>query len=155
VSNILSIDESSINFEPLSIKTLPFFVETRNSVRNMLHDSRSFSFSEALDWFKVSKVSYWIIFLDNLPVGYFRFIKIEKNIYQIGADINPDFQRKRIASIAYPLFIDLIAKPLKCRLLKLRVLKSNFVAINFYSKMEFYIIGETELDYEMQKEIKY
>jgi RimJ/RimL family protein N-acetyltransferase len=121
----------------------------------MLHDSRSFSFSDALDWFKATKVTYWIIFMNNLPVGYFRFSKLEKNIYQIGADINPDFQRKRIASTAYPLFIDLIAKPLNCQALKLRVLKSNLVATNFYSKMGFYIIGETQLDYEMQKEIQY
>ncbi len=137
------------------METLPFFVETRNSVRNMLHDSRSFSLPEAIDWFKATKVSYWIIFFNDSPVGYFRFSKLEKNIYQIGADINPDFQRKRIASTAYPLFIDLIAKPLNCKSLKLRVLKSNLVAVNFYLKMEFYVIGETQLDYEMQKKIEY
>ena len=76
-------------------------------------------------------------------------------MWQIGADIHPDFQRKGIASEAYPLFISEIVKkqnPVPTSL-ELRVLKSNVIALSLYVKLGFSIQEETEIDFKMKMDL--
>jgi RimJ/RimL family protein N-acetyltransferase len=130
---------------------LPFFLNIRNQVKDKLHDSREFTLEEAQEWLQKTPVQYWIISNDLEKVGYFRLARINESLWQIGADIHPDFQRKGIASKAYPVFIDQIVKKLNPApsSLELRVLKNNSIAMSLYLKLGFEIDEETEIDYRM------
>ena len=144
-----------LSFSRLIKEDLPFFINIRNQVRVNLHDSREFTLVEAQEWLSKTSVQYWVISLDSTKVGYFRFARINESLWQIGADIHPDFQRKGIASKAYPLFISQIVRkqnPAPTSL-ELRVLKSNVIALSLYVKLGFSILEETEIDFRMKMDL--
>jgi RimJ/RimL family protein N-acetyltransferase len=140
-----------LHFARMQTSDLPFFLEVRNLVRNQLHDSREFSLSEAESWFAVTPNEYWLIFCEEIPVGYFRISKENIDSWQIGADIHPNFQRKGIATKAYHEFIDEIIRsdsnpPMR---LELRVLKTNPIAFQLYKNLGFTAVDDSENDITM------
>ena len=105
-----TIPAMTLSFSRLIEEDLPFFLRVRNQVKDKLHDAREFSLEEAQEWLTVTPVQYWVISLDLLKVGYFRLLRVNDSLWQIGADIHPDFQQKGIASKAYPIFISEIVR---------------------------------------------
>ena len=67
----------------------------------------------------------------------------------IGADIAPQHQGRRIASEAYPKFVQQVLIPWGITELELRVLKKNEVATKLYKNLGFVIDEETSSDYHM------
>ena len=147
-----TIPVMNLSFSRLIEEDLPFFLEVRNQIRDKLHDSREFTLEEAKEWLPVTPVQYWVISMDLLEVGYFRLTKLNDSLWQIGADIHPDFQRKGIATKAYPIFISKIVRNQNPppSSLELRVLKSNSIALSLYMKLGFAIAEETEIDFRMK-----
>lgn len=141
-----------LSFSRLIEEDLPFFLNIRNQVKNKLHDSREFTLEEAKEWLPKTPVQYWVISMDMLKVGYFRLTKLNDSLWQIGADIHPDYQRKGIATKAYPIFINQIVRKLNPppSSLELQVLKNNSIAFSLYVKLGFAIEEETEIDFKMK-----
>ena len=136
-------------FRELQESDLSWFVVLRNSVREMLHNPSVFNLQDAREWFPNSDTSYWIVELTGQRVGYFRITNTGLNQVMIGADIDPLFQGKGIASTAYPIFVREILIPRGVSQLELRVLKKNERAIKLYKKLGFVIDGQTSRDFHM------
>ena len=151
-----TIPVMKMEFSRLNEQDLPFFLDIRNRVRDKLHDSREFTLNEAIEWLPKSLTQYWIIYQDLVNVGYFRLLKVSDSLWQIGADIHPDFQNQGIASKAYPAFINEIVKSINPppALLELRVLKDNLIALSLYIKLGFVIQEETEIDLKMTLDLE-
>lgn len=152
ITHLNTIPVMNLSFSRLIEEDLPFFLEVRNQVRDKLHDSREFTLEEAKEWLPITPVQYWVISMDLLKVGYFRLTKLNDSLWQIGADIHPDFQRKGIATKAYPIFISKIVRKQNPppSSLELRVLKNNSIALSLYVKLGFAIEEETEIDFRMK-----
>lgn len=152
ITHVYTIPVMNLSFSRLIEEDLPFFLEVRNQVRDKLHDSREFTLEEAKEWLPTTPVQYWTISKDLTKVGYFRLTRINESLWQIGADIHPNFQRKGIASKAYPVFINQIVRKLNPvpSSLELRVLKNNLIALSLYLKLGFEIDEETEIDFRMK-----
>lgn len=146
--------EQTINFAPMIAEELPFLLAVRNQVRENLHNQNEFTLEDATKWWPVTDSRYWIIYSDQKKVGYFRVKHIEDGCWQIGADVDPAYQRRGIASVAYPKFVKEVLAPLGANDLELRVLKSNQVALALYQKLGFSIQDETETDYRMTSTVQ-
>ena len=151
-----TIPVMKMEFSRLKEQDLPFFLDIRNRVKDKLHDSREFTLNEAIEWLPKSVTQYWIIYQDLVNVGYFRLLQVSDSLWQIGADIHPDFQNQGIASKAYPAFINEIVKSINPppALLELRVLKNNLIALSLYIKLGFVIQEETEIDLKMTLDLE-
>ena len=133
-----------MKFTKITKNDLQFLSETRNLVaEEFLHDSRKFSYEECLAWFKETNPEYWMIWVEDERVGYFRltnFSKTNRNMY-IGADIHPDRQGKGYAFQAYSMFIPGVFAAWDLRKISLEVLATNQKAINLYQKLGFFEEG--------------
>jgi RimJ/RimL family protein N-acetyltransferase len=136
-------------FRPLTLIDLEWFIELRNDVREMLHNPKEFNLQQAIRWLPESETKYWIINVDGRDVGYFRVLESSQNRVLIGADISPEYQGKRLATLAYPKFVEEILIPRGYTELELRVLKKNIKAIKLYKNLGFVIDDETSNDYHM------
>ena len=87
-----------ISFKLLEETDLEFLNEVRNyCAEEYLHDSRTFSLNDTLNWFKNTQPQYYIILNQNEKIGYFRLSNYSitnQNIY-IGADLHPKFWGKK------------------------------------------------------------
>jgi RimJ/RimL family protein N-acetyltransferase len=115
----------------------------------MLHNPKEFNLQQAIRWLPESETKYWVINLDGRDVGYFRVLESSQNRVLIGADISPEYQGKRLATLAYPKFVEEILIPRGYTELELRVLKKNIKAIKLYKNLGFVIDDETSNDYHM------
>ena len=146
--------EPIIAFKPMIAEDLPFLLSVRNQVKDNLHDQNEFTLDEATAWWQITDSRYWIILRGEQQVGYFRVKRISGETWQIGADIDPVFQRQGIAGRAYPHFVREVLLPLGVTTLELRVLKKNSVAFNLYLKLGFDVAEETDTDYRMIQSAK-
>lgn len=132
------------SFKKILIDDIKFLNEVRNEYASeYLHDNRSFSLDESIEWFNKNDPDYWIIFLDDVRIGYFRlsnYSDVDKSIY-IGADIHKDYLNKGHGYLVYNLFIDKLFKERNLDKIKLEVLSTNKRALHLYEKIGFYIIG--------------
>jgi len=125
-------------------KITPDYLEFLNKVRNeyaleYLHDSRTFTIDETKNWYHKNNPDFWMIFADEVLIGYFRlsnYSKENKNIY-IGADIAKEYTGKGIAKKAYNLFIPFLFTEYNLNKISLEVLSTNQRAINLYDKLGF------------------
>lgn len=131
------------------MRDLEWFISVRNEVSQMLHNPEIFNLQQAIIWFPTSETKYWIINMNGPDVGYFRILRTSNQRVMIGADIAPPYQGRRIASEAYPKFIEEILIPSGIKELELRVLKKNEVAIKLYKTLGFQVDEETSIDYHM------
>lgn len=115
-----------------------------NTVRNeyaseYLHDSRTFSLDDTISWFETYKPDFYIIELNEQPIGYFRLSNHSvqnKNIY-IGADISIEYKGRGYGKAAYMLFIPYLFKEYDLNKISLEVLATNTIAISLYKKLGF------------------
>lgn len=132
------------SFKKMSIDDVKFLNEVRNEYAfEYLHDKRTFSLDESVEWFNKNNPDYWIIFINSNRIGYFRlsnYSEIDKSIY-IGADIHKDYVNKGHGYSAYNLFINKLFTERNLNKIKLEVLSTNERALHLYEKIGFNIIG--------------
>ena len=77
---------------------LPFLLEIRNhkSTRVNLEDDSIFDIDQCTKWFKTLTTPWFIIEVNNKPVGY---IRVKDDL--IGIDIHMDFRKKGYAKQAF------------------------------------------------------
>ena len=81
---------------------LPFLLEIRNheSTRVNLEDDSIFDIDQCIKWFKTLTSPWFIIEVDNKPVGY---IRVKGDL--IGVDIHMDFRKKGYAKQAFKEYL--------------------------------------------------
>ena len=133
-----------LKFEKITIDDVPFINEVRNGyAEDFLHDSTQYSLEQSYNWFKKNNPNFWIIFIGEEKVGYFRlsnFSEKNKNIY-IGADISQKYSGMGVATESYKKFIPYIFKTFNLNKISLEVLSDNKKAIHLYKKLGFTIEG--------------
>ena len=89
---------NDFNLRFLTKEDLPFLLEVRNdqSTRNNLENNLFFTLENCKLWFSKLESPWFIILVDNNPVGYIR-----TNGNEIGCDIHPNHRRKGYAKMAY------------------------------------------------------
>lgn len=92
-----------VSFKKLEKQHLPFLLEVRNnpSTKVNLENDSVFTLEQCESWFEKTNPKWFIIEVDNEPVGYFR-----TNGDEIGADIHPNYRRKGYAREAYNLYLN-------------------------------------------------
>jgi RimJ/RimL family protein N-acetyltransferase len=130
-------------FTKVQLDDLPFLCNVRNAyAKEFLHDSRTFTLIESISWFEAMNPNFWIIWLNEERIGYFRLSNWSKenhNIY-IGADIHPNFTGKGLGYSSYKNFMKfLFSKDSSYNLNKisLEVLSTNSRAYHLYKKLGF------------------
>lgn len=133
----------NLSFDKIKLEDLSFLCKVRNLyAQDFLHDSRTFTISQTVEWFEKTKPDFWIIKdidLQNQRIGYFRLSNhstTNKNIY-VGADIAPEFRGLGYAKKAYNTFIPWLFKNYDLNKISLEVLSTNLVAIELYKKLGF------------------
>jgi diamine N-acetyltransferase len=123
---------------------LEFLNQVRNTYANLyLHDSRIFTLEETLNWFNTYSPNYYIIFLHNTRIGYFRisnFSEINKNVY-VGADLDSKYHGQGLAYKSYLKFIPFLFESYNLNKISLEVLENNERAICLYKKLGFKVEG--------------
>ncbi len=114
---------------------LEFLLEIRNdaSTRFYLENDSIFSLDDCKEWFNKTNPHWFIIEVDNNPVGYFR-----TNGDEIGADIHPLFRRRGYAREAYKLYLK------DKQYASLWVFNDNF-AKKLYSELGFIMNGNLKI----------
>lgn len=127
-------------FKKIKKEDLLFLNEVRNECApEYLHDSRTFSYEDVVNWFEKTNPNYYLVFYENNRIGYFRlsnYSPVNKTIY-IGMDLHKNWRGKKLAYNAYKLFISKIVKEFNLRKIYLEVLSTNIVAKNLYIKLGF------------------
>jgi RimJ/RimL family protein N-acetyltransferase len=135
-------------FSKLNSTNLEFFVNTRNSVRDKLHNPREYGLSEAVEWLKTLNDNVYLIIMEmdsNVKIGYFRFSIIEHKNLQIGLDISPDNQRKGHGTKLYNCVFEHWNDTINVEKFTLHVLLSNKIALNLYKKLGFKVVNKTKI----------
>lgn len=114
---------------------LPFLLEVRNNetTRVNLENDSVFTLQECVEWFFNTNPLWYIIEVDENPIGYIR-----TNGDEIGIDIHPIHRRKGYAREAYKIY-------LKYRnYASLWVFVDNF-AKNLYTELGFVENGKSKI----------
>ena len=119
----------------LKVEDLKFLLDVRNddSTRKFLENDSIFIYEECLNWFKTNNPLWFIIEVDNKPVGYIR-----TNGSEIGCDIHPNFRRMGFAKEAYQEYLK------DKDFASLWVFEDNF-AKKLYEKLGFKHSGLTKI----------
>jgi len=82
----------------LTEEYLEFLLEVRNheSTRQFLENDSVFTIEQCKQWFNTLESPWYIIIVDDTPVGYIR-----TNGNEVGCDIHPKHRRKGYALLAY------------------------------------------------------
>ena len=140
---------SNLTVHPITLADIEFLNSIRNGyAAEYLHDSRIFSLEETINWFNKTSPNYWIIFCNDIKIGYFRISNYSyenQNLY-IGADISPEYKGRGYATPAYKLFIPFLFKTYNLNKISLEVLSTNTIAKNLYNKLGFVEEGTKRQD---------
>ena len=126
-------------FRPLKKDDLAFLLEVRNECREFLHDDRIFDLDEATRWFCDQKPDFWLIYLNEARIGYFRIShhsSEHKRLY-LGADLHQDYRGKGLGFLAWRNFLTFMFSKYDVHKVGLEVLASNERAMNLYRKLGF------------------
>jgi len=120
---------------PLTEEYLEFLLEVRNdeSTRKFLENDSVFTIDQCRNWFSTLKNPWYIIIVDDNPVGYLR-----TNGTDIGCDIHPNYRRKGYAKMAYLKLLE------NMDIATLWVFDDNF-AKDLYLKIGFLPTGDTKI----------
>jgi RimJ/RimL family protein N-acetyltransferase len=141
-------------FSPLCHGDLEFFNTVRNSASQYLHDQRKFTLDETKQWFeKRQQSNYWLVRLENQPVGYFRAKVIDPRTWEIGADLHESFRGQGLAKLMYRKFAHEILASNNVSKCSLKVLRSNSRAIHIYGTLGFLVTAETDIDFVMEMDV--
>jgi RimJ/RimL family protein N-acetyltransferase len=124
----------------MSINDIEFFNKVRNESVNFLHDNTKYSLEDNIKWFEKNKPRFFIVEVDNKPIGYFRTSNWVDHTLYIGMDIHPKYRGLGYAMPAYEIFIEKLKNKYDIKKIYLEVLTSNKRAINIYNKLNFTII---------------
>lgn len=136
---------TTLHFKPIRKEDLQFINEVRNSVSTLLHDPRTFTLDETIEWFEKTNPKWYIIQLHqrimgnrvfNIRIGYVRTSWVNDRFY-IGMDLHQDFRGKGLCQRSYKEFIPSLYNISKKKELWLEVLKTNIRAIHIYEKLGF------------------
>lgn len=129
----------NIKIRKMLKEDLSFFNETRNLVRNYLHNNETFTLEQTNSWFEENREDFFIIENENNMIGYFRTSNnsIKNKSIMIGADIHPHFQGNGYAKVAYSQFLNLLFEEKGYNKVYLEVLSFNIRAKNLYEKLGF------------------
>lgn len=134
-----------ITFVKLQRQDIPFLNEVRNEcAETYLHNSTTFSLEQSYSWFDKTNPMFYIVFNDNIKIGYFRlsdYSSINNNIL-VGMDIHKDFRGKGLAFESYCRFIPFIINTYNLHKVSLEVLSTNTRAHNLYVKLGFVTEGK-------------
>jgi RimJ/RimL family protein N-acetyltransferase len=133
-------------FSPLLEEDLDYLIEIRNEVSHMLHNDSRFTKRSAIEWFKATQPMFFLIYMNESKIGYFRtsnFDKVKKMIY-VGADLHHTHRGKGYAHGAYLAFFDFLKEQFSILTVKLEVLSHNQIALHLYIKLGFEIINTQE-----------
>lgn len=128
-----------LHFRPLQKEDLAFLLEVRNECREFLHDDRIFDLDEATRWFSDQKPDYWLIYLNDARIGYFRISNHSsehKRLY-LGADLHQNYRGKGLGFLAWSNFLTFMFSKYDVHKVGLEVLASNARAMNLYRKLGF------------------
>jgi RimJ/RimL family protein N-acetyltransferase len=133
-----------INFKKICHDDLEFLNRVRNEYcEEFLHDSEKFTIDDTVQWFNLNNPNYYIIFLNETRIGYFRlsnYSKKNKNIY-VGADISPEFKGLGYGKLSYKKFLPFLFNEYDLNKVSLEVLSTNSIAINLYTNLGFVTEG--------------
>jgi predicted acetyltransferase len=119
----------------LTEEYLEFLLEVRNheSTRQFLENNAIFDIEQCKNWFLTLNSPWYIIIIDNQPVGYIR-----TNGDEIGCDIHPNHRKKGYAKMAYLKLMENMSNA------TLWVFDDNF-AKELYLKIGFKKNGEQKI----------
>ena len=119
----------------LTEEYLEFLLEVRNheSTRQFLENDSIFTLEQCKLWFKSLKSPWYVIIIENTPVGYIR-----TNGNEIGCDIHPLHRKKGYAKMAYQKIMEDMENA------SLWVFEDNF-AKDLYFKLGFIKTGEERI----------
>lgn len=132
-----------IKFTKITEEDLEFVNEVRNECVEFLHDSNTFSLEQTKEWFKNTNPLFYVIWAEDIRIGYFRtsnYSKQNNNIY-IGADIHKNYRGMGYGYLSYIQFIPFLFEELKLNKISLEVLESNNRAYSLYLKVGFSIVA--------------
>jgi RimJ/RimL family protein N-acetyltransferase len=136
--------EEKISFRHLIKRDIPLLNEIRNEcAKEYLHDSRTFTVEESVEWFEKTKPDFWAIELNSKMIGYFRlsnYSEANHNLY-VGADLHKEHRGRGFAYQAYIQFIPFLFKEYDLHKISLEVLATNERAFNLYKKIGFKVEG--------------
>jgi RimJ/RimL family protein N-acetyltransferase len=139
---------------------LPQILDIRNHPDTLkyLHTPVVFNLDQCKKWFHENNPMWFSIKEKDTQkiVGYFRTSNLDydkKSLY-VGCDIHPQYRRMKIATWAYSKVTKMLIER-GWNLVGLKVLKTNTAALNLYYKIGFKNIGEDDLSFLMEKEIKF
>ncbi|WP_400079068.1 GNAT family N-acetyltransferase [Winogradskyella sp. R77965] len=123
------------------------YIEDKNDLLNYLDDN--FTVSKTTEDFNNPKNHFYIIYLDNLPVGYAKIV-LNANQEHVTSQNNCRLERIFILNEFIPLklgkqlltFVEDQAKALQLDTMWLTVYIKNDRAIRFYEKNEFNNVGK-------------
>lgn len=146
-----NILDTNLTFRKIIDDDLEFLNTVRNAyAEEYLHDSRTFTLDQTIEWFKNFKPNFYIIELDCQKIGYFRLSNhsIEDKSIYIGADISPKYKGLGYGKACYKKFIPYLFKEYDLNKISLEVLATNTVAISLYEKLGF------KVDYVKKDDVK-
>lgn len=114
---------------------LEFLLEVRNdfTTRNNLENNSIFTLSDCVNWFYTKNPKWYIIEVNETPIGYIR-----TNGDEVGIDIHPNYRRKGYAREAYKLYLK------DKKFASLWVFVDNF-AKNLYTELGFVENGNSKI----------
>lgn len=130
----------NIIFKQMSIDDVVFLNNIRNKyAEEYLHDSRTFSIDETIEWFEKVKPNYLIVYNNNIKIGYVRLSNYShtNNNIMVGMDIAPEFTNMGYGQYVYKKLIPYLFKEYSLNKLSLEVLSTNKRAIHLYEKVGF------------------
>jgi RimJ/RimL family protein N-acetyltransferase len=147
---------SSYSLCPIAESDLGWFVNTRNSCVEFLHDPREFTVFQAQDWWAHRKDDYRKILFNEEAIGYFRIGGIEtrksKKLLWVGADLARPHQSAGHGKKIYEEFLPIFQKEFEVDGFILRVLPSNIRAIRLYLAVGFNISSlKSSIDVEKRE----
>lgn len=118
----------------MTVSDLHFLLEVRNDIttRSFLENDSIFKYEECKQWFETTEPKWYIIEVDDNPVGYIR-----TNGDEVGCDIHPKFRRKGYARKAYEIYLSVKSYA------TLWVFEDNF-AKNLYESLGFKPTGDVK-----------
>ena len=147
---------AGFSFTELTNDDLRFFSEVRNSAVEFLHDPREFTLAETEEWFeKSTNAKYYIVWLSEQRVGYFRTRVTGESSWEVGADLHLSFRGFGLAKSMYREFATEILASNHVHVCTLRVLRSNSRAISLYKDLGFRTTEETSMDLAMSVDVSF
>ena len=133
----------------LNEDNLSQFLEIRNSVRHLLHDSRQFAQEDAISWLRTTKNEYFVFYLEDDVIGYLRATYVSHIECMLGVDVAPRYQGLGHGKAIWKLCLSFLASHSTFESVQLRVLSTNSIALSLYQRLGFRVLTDNGRDIVM------